>query len=238
MTTRRWFLVAVDLPRCWPWALRRCGGSTRPAASAGPGVVAVARPSTPARRVRPGDSRPVGTRPRTPGPTTIAARPATAPAAASAPGPGRLVIPGWVWTPQWWRSASAPTVRPRWPSRTMSRRSAGTGSAPDPGTRAGAAVLAGHVDGAGQGRGAMYRVRELGPGDRIEVELADGQSVGYRVIAKETIVKKRLPVERLFARDGPPRLVLITCGGPFVESCPATATTWWSSPNRPRGRLR
>ena len=37
----------------------------------------------------------------------------------------------------------------------------------------------------------------------------------YRVVGKQTIVKQRLPTERLFARDGPPRLVLITCGGPF-----------------------
>ena len=25
-----------------------------------------------------------------------------------------------------------------------------------------------------------------------------------------------LPLDRLFARDGPPRLTLITCGGPFL----------------------
>jgi hypothetical protein len=48
------------------------------------------------------------------------------------------------------------------------------------------------------------------------VTTADGDSVAYRVVGKETIVKQRLPVQRLFARDGAPRLVLITCGGPFV----------------------
>ena len=40
--------------------------------------------------------------------------------------------------------------------------------------------------------------------------------VSHRVVGKQTIVKQRLPVERLFARDGVPRLVLITCGGPFL----------------------
>lgn len=56
-------------------------------------------------------------------------------------------------------------------------------------------------------------------GDGVEVTRSDGvrvgYRVGYRVVGKETIVKKRLPTERLFARDGVPRLVLITCGGPY-----------------------
>jgi hypothetical protein len=42
--------------------------------------------------------------------------------------------------------------------------------------------------------------------------------LGYRVQAKQTIVKQRLPVDQLFARDGQPRLVLVTCGGPFVPA--------------------
>ena len=46
--------------------------------------------------------------------------------------------------------------------------------------------------------------------------LAGGRALDYRVVGKETITKQRLPAERLFARDGAPRLVLITCGGPFL----------------------
>jgi hypothetical protein len=48
------------------------------------------------------------------------------------------------------------------------------------------------------------------------VTVDGGRDLRYRVVGKQTIVKQRLPVERLFARDGAPRLVLITCGGPFV----------------------
>jgi sortase (surface protein transpeptidase) len=59
-------------------------------------------------------------------------------------------------------------------------------------------------------------LRRVGVGDRVTVTTVDGDDVAYRVVGKETIVKQRLPVERLFARDGLPRLVLITCGGPFV----------------------
>lgn len=88
------------------------------------------------------------------------------------------------------------------------------GSAPADG--AGATVLAGHVDSKEQGLGALGRLRELGVGDRVDVTLVSGDVVRYRVVGKETLVKKRLPTEELFARDGAPRLVLVTCGGPFI----------------------
>jgi hypothetical protein len=36
------------------------------------------------------------------------------------------------------------------------------------------------------------------------------------VAARELIQKRALPLDDLFRRDGPPRLTLITCGGPFL----------------------
>jgi hypothetical protein len=81
--------------------------------------------------------------------------------------------------------------------------------------RAGSVVIAGHVDGRGQGRGAFFRLRELERGDRLTVAGADGRARPFRVIAREDFAKEALPVDRLFARDGAPRLTLITCGGPF-----------------------
>jgi sortase (surface protein transpeptidase) len=88
------------------------------------------------------------------------------------------------------------------------------GSAPADGE--GATVLAGHVDSKAQGLGALGRLRELGVGDQIDVTLGSGDVARYRVVGKETLVKKRLPTEKLFARDGAPRLVIVTCGGPFI----------------------
>ena len=76
-------------------------------------------------------------------------------------------------------------------------------------------VLAGHVDSARQGRGALFDLRSIGVGERIEVVTESGRTFRYRVTGRETIPKRRLPTERLFDRDGSPRLVLITCGGPF-----------------------
>ncbi|HVN12167.1 MAG TPA: class F sortase, partial [Kineosporiaceae bacterium] len=87
---------------------------------------------------------------------------------------------------------------------------------PAPGDPAGAVVVAGHVDTKQEGAGALFPLRAVRVGDRVGITVAGGRVVSYRVVGKQTIVKQRLPVERLFARDGVPRLVLITCGGPFL----------------------
>ncbi|WFG44948.1 class F sortase [Pseudonocardia alni] len=86
---------------------------------------------------------------------------------------------------------------------------------PRPGDPAGAAVLAGHVDDAVQGPGAFHRLADLGIGDRVEVDGADGVVRAFRVVETRALDKSALPVTELFARDGPPRLHLVTCGGPF-----------------------
>jgi sortase (surface protein transpeptidase) len=87
---------------------------------------------------------------------------------------------------------------------------------PAPGDAAGAAVISGHVDAKQQGAGALFPLRGVDVGDRVTVTDDGGRQVQYRIVGKQTIVKQRLPVERLFARDGAPRLVVITCGGPFL----------------------
>lgn len=86
---------------------------------------------------------------------------------------------------------------------------------PAPGAPSGSAVLAGHVDTRAGGPGALFRLAELQPGAELVVTSADGAAHRYRVVARETIVKQELPTERLFSRDGPPVLTVITCGGPF-----------------------
>ena len=43
-----------------------------------------------------------------------------------------------------------------------------------------------------------------------------GTTTRWRVVSRELITKQVLPLDRLFARTGPPRLTLITCGGPFL----------------------
>ncbi|MFC7547514.1 class F sortase [Plantactinospora sp. GCM10030261] len=82
-------------------------------------------------------------------------------------------------------------------------------------TTAGSVVVAGHVDSAEQGKGAFFRLRELDRGDRMTVTGADGRERAYQVVAREEYAKTKIPLDRYFARDGSPRLTLITCGGPF-----------------------
>jgi hypothetical protein len=88
---------------------------------------------------------------------------------------------------------------------------------PVPGQPQGSAVLAGHVDSWDQGLGALGRLRSVEPGQRVVVTDAVGESTGWRVVARRLVVKQQLPLRELFARSGPPRLVLLTCGGPFDE---------------------
>ena len=81
---------------------------------------------------------------------------------------------------------------------------------------AGSAVLLGHVDGEGH-EGVFFHLGSLRPGDPVRVGFADGTSRAFRVIGRQQFPKTALPTD-FFARGGPSRLVLITCGGSFDSS--------------------
>jgi hypothetical protein len=87
------------------------------------------------------------------------------------------------------------------------------GSVPGSG---GSAVFAGHVDDREQGLGELAPLREAEVGAQVLVTDAAGDTTRWRVVSREQVDKQALPVDRLFAREGPPRLVLITCGGEFL----------------------
>ena len=80
----------------------------------------------------------------------------------------------------------------------------------------GSAVVAGHVDDVEQGLGALAALRAAEPGDEVLVTDAAGTVTRWRIAGRELLDKGALPVEDLFRRDGPPRLTLVTCGGPFL----------------------
>ena len=86
---------------------------------------------------------------------------------------------------------------------------------PGLGDSTGSIVLAGHVDSRTQGRGAFFALRDLAPGDELRLAAADGTTGIWVVTGRSTIDKEEIPLEELFRRDGPPRLVLVTCGGDF-----------------------
>jgi len=85
---------------------------------------------------------------------------------------------------------------------------------PRPGDPRGSAVLIGHRDTREAGAGALFDIDAVGAGDRITV-LTAGKALAYQVVALRSAPKQALP-PALFRRDGPPRLVLITCGGPYL----------------------
>jgi hypothetical protein len=83
------------------------------------------------------------------------------------------------------------------------------------GSRSGTTVIDGHIDSAVAGKGALFHLAELNPGDHIQVKTVAGHTLTYQVQARRVYVKAQgLPAE-LFNQQGPPRLVIISCGGPF-----------------------
>jgi hypothetical protein len=87
---------------------------------------------------------------------------------------------------------------------------------PPPGA-GGSAVLLGHVDSWTQGPGVFFRLRDLEPADVIWVTFANGSESSFRVVARRSYPKSGLP-GRLFDREGPSFLALVTCGGSFNQA--------------------
>ena len=85
------------------------------------------------------------------------------------------------------------------------------GARPDSGQ--GSVVIDGHVDTAAEGPGALFSLRKLRPGDPVLLSTDHG-SWHYLIAALRSYPKADLPAE-VFTSTGPPRLVLITCGGAF-----------------------
>lgn len=85
--------------------------------------------------------------------------------------------------------------------------------APTPG-ELGPAILAGHVDHGGTA-GVFYRLRELEPGDTVEVVRQDGSTALFRVTRVEQHRKDAFPTAAVYGDIDHAGLRLITCGGPF-----------------------
>ena len=85
-----------------------------------------------------------------------------------------------------------------------------------PADEAGTAVVAAHVDSvASEGLGPFARLRDLAPGDTVEVDLADGPTRAYAVVDVTRVPKPTVEWDDVFVRGGAHRLVLVTCGGTF-----------------------
>jgi hypothetical protein len=167
-----------------------------PASSASPSASASSRPSPPAiatRSARLADQPPVEEA-RPPRAVAIPARGIRADVVSVGVEPdGQMTVPSDVATAGWYRFGPVPG-------------------------EVGSAVVAGHVDSRSQGRGAFFDLVRVRVGDEVVVTDADGVERTWVVTAREVVDKDVLPVGELYRRDGPPRLVLITCGGDFDGS--------------------
>lgn len=104
---------------------------------------------------------------------------------------GALVIPDDVRTVGWWTGGSKA------------------------GEAYGSVVVAGHVDSATRGIGVFAELRHLTPGQVVELE-AGSQRARYRIASATQVPQAQISrAAGIFAVDGPPQLVLVTCGGAF-----------------------
>ena len=87
---------------------------------------------------------------------------------------------------------------------------------PPPGA-AGSSVILGHVDST-SGPAVFYRLKELRAGDRITVRLDDGTTVRFRVHSTRTYANADFPARKVYGKQGPSQLNLVTCGGAYDSS--------------------
>ena len=79
-------------------------------------------------------------------------------------------------------------------------------------------VLAGHVDYEKYGPAVFWRLRDLKPGDRVEVTLADGTVFAYEVASLNYYDAATAPVKEITGPTPYEAITLITCGGNFNRS--------------------
>lgn len=84
-----------------------------------------------------------------------------------------------------------------------------------PGSR-GPTVLLGHVD-SRDGPAVFYRLRDLRPGDVIEVTAGDGGLARYAVQHTEQVSKDAFPTFEVFGATADDVLRLVTCAGEFND---------------------
>jgi len=83
-----------------------------------------------------------------------------------------------------------------------------------PGQPAGSTILVGHIDSAVAGPGALFRLQDLRPGALVTV-IAGGHTWRYIVRALHSYLKTAFPAAAVFGQQVTPRLVIVSCGGPF-----------------------
>jgi rhodanese-related sulfurtransferase len=187
---RRALWLLLSLP-----ALAACAG-TAPTQAVAPVVATAPVSSPPSNQLL--DSRPAGlgelqrAEGRIPAKVEIAALHAVAPVTATATdlASGELIVPPDPSVVVWWAGGARL------------------------GDAEGTVTLAGHVDYNGV-PGAMIQLQSLPVHSQVVVTSASGRQYRYSVASRVRVSKQSLNQLDVFRTAGPPRLVLLTCGGAF-----------------------
>jgi sortase (surface protein transpeptidase) len=89
----------------------------------------------------------------------------------------------------------------------------------------GNALLDGHVDWAGRLR-VFGLLKELVPGDAIQITDADGNVLSYRVDWTRLYTADNAPVDEIFDQTDAEQVTLITCGGAFDAAAHMYVSRW------------
>jgi hypothetical protein len=122
-------------------------------------------------------------------------------AGASGANGGSLTVPSSVHEVGWWDGI--------WqsPNGTVREKVAQPG-------QPGVALLAGHIDSAVEGPGALYRLQQIKPGAAVAVVGQEHKVTRWTVTRLQIVDKDALPAA-LFVNSGSPQLAVVSCGGPF-----------------------
>jgi hypothetical protein len=188
------------------------------AGPAGPDAVAPASGGIPAAQARPAGD------PAGPGAgIDVPATPPEAPGFEVAEAPRQLSVPGPASPPV---RLAIPAIGVATPMVRLGRERDGSMQVPVDFARAGwfaegpapgqvgPAVIAGHVD-SRTGPAVFFRLRELRPGDTVQVELADGARLTFVVEQARRFPKATFPTAEVFGPAPWAALRLVTCGGDF-----------------------
>jgi len=89
---------------------------------------------------------------------------------------------------------------------------------PEPSTGSGNTVIAAHIDSPDYPIGPFASLRDAPAGADVRVVSEAGVESRWSVQTVTYYAKSDLDTDALFARTGPPALVLVTCGGEFDAS--------------------
>lgn len=189
-----WAVIAVTAVVAGVLGLLRMSGGP-----AGSPATAATVPSAPAQRPQASPPRPLG--PNMLAIPSIGTKAPVIGVGSTGPDGGALDVPSKISEVGWWDG--------RWksPGGVVHEKVARPGEH-------GVALLAGHIDSATAGEGALYRLRQVKKGDGVTVTDSRGRATRWRVTGVQVVPKTALPAA-LFVNHGPPKLAVVSCGGPF-----------------------